>query len=165
MNPLKWKHWFKGFMQNSKAFNRYGQTAFQKDFKNLHSHQQHMTVPLFIPFCQHWKISCFFFLILKIQFWDREDGSAGKKIFAIQAWQSESHPQTHVKARCVIPALLQPGCQAREGDQLILATEHPPAHTKPWGTSPRWKVRINSHKFSSDIHMCALCVHAHTINN
>jgi hypothetical protein len=26
-------------------------------------------------------------------------------------------------------------------------------------------VRINSHKFSSDIHMCALCVHAHTINN
>lgn len=49
----------KVLMQNSEAFNSYGQTAFQKNLKNLHAHQQHMTVSLSMPFCQHWEYNFF----------------------------------------------------------------------------------------------------------
>lgn len=51
-------------MQNSEAFNSYGQTAFQKDFKNLYSYQQHMTVTLLMPFRQQWEYDIFHLFLI-----------------------------------------------------------------------------------------------------
>lgn len=106
-------------MQNSEAFNRYGQTAFQKNFKNLHSHQQHMTVPLLYHFANTEKYD---FSILKIQFWDPEDGSAGK---------SPCHPSLTIGVASQSPSK-KPDVQFQysyskmpvgKDEKLVLATE------------------------------------------